>query len=531
MHRDSNFLHNGRIHIDPTSAQIVESLYIRDGRVRAFGSVDDIESAAGSDVDPVDLGGRTVIPGLVDAHIHLAKYALWFKMVNCEQPTAASCLELVGLQATSTPKNDWVLGHGWNQNTWGGFGKLDELDAAAPNRPAYLTAKSLHAAWVNSHALQISRIDDSTPDPADGAIQRDENGKATGILLEGAMRLVSDHIPAPTAEQLADDIATAQIKLARLGLTGVHDFDGPACLRALQIVRERSELRLRVLKNIPVSKLAAAREIGLRSGFGDAWIRIGNIKVFADGALGPRTAAMLQPYEGEPENRGMLMMDGEALAEIFEEAANSGFGMTVHAIGDRANHEVLNAYALLRKFEKEHGLPHRRHRIEHLQVLHPDDLARPSELDVVASMQPIHATSDMEMADRYWGDRTAQAYAWRTQLELGSRLAFGSDAPVETPDPIQGLAAAVTRRQADGRPGFDGWVPDQRIEIGEALAAYTTGAAHAAGTESWQGRLELGYAADLVVLDQSPFEVDSDQISDLTVLGTMVGGDWSYRGF
>jgi predicted amidohydrolase YtcJ len=531
MQSASKYIQNGRIHIDPHSSQVVEALHIRDGHVQAFGSSNEVESTLGSDVQPIDLGGRTVIPGLVDAHIHLAKYAQWLNMVDCEQPTAAGCLELVGLQAAGAPKEAWILGHGWNQNTWEAFGKLDELDAAVPNHPAYLTAKSLHAAWVNSRALQMSGIDDSTPDPEDGAIQRDDKGKPTGILLEGAMRLVKHHIPAPSAEQLADDLIAAQNKLARLGLTGVHDFDGPACLRALQIVRERGELRLRVLKNIPVSKLASAHDLGLRTGFGDTWIRIGNIKVFADGALGPRTAAMLQSYEGEPENRGMLLLDGEALVEIFEEAANSGFGMTVHAIGDRANHEVLNAYGLLRKFEKKHGLPHRRHRIEHLQLLHPDDLARPSKLDVVASMQPIHATSDMEMADRYWGERTAHAYAWRTQLELGSQLAFGSDAPVESPDPIQGLAAAVTRRQADGSPGVDGWSPDQRISVGEALAAYTTGAAYAAGTESWQGRLDQGYAADLVVLDQDPFEMVSDQISELSVLGTMVSGDWSYRGF
>jgi predicted amidohydrolase YtcJ len=531
MRTASRYFHNGRIHINPNSTQIAEALYVRDGHVRAFGSANEVESAVGSEAIPVDLGGRTVIPGLIDAHIHLEKYARWLNMVDCEQPTVASCLELVSLQASSSPRQAWIHGHGWNQNTWGAFGNLDELDAATPNHPAYLTAKSLHAAWVNSHALQISGIDNSTPDPPDGTIQRDEKGKATGILLEGAMRLVSDHIPVATAEQLADEILVAQNKLARFGLTGIHDFDGPACLRALQIVRERGELQLRVLKNIPVSKLASARDLGLRSGFGDAWIRIGNIKVFADGALGPRTAAMLQPYEGEPENRGMLLLDSEALVEIFEDAANSGFGMTVHAIGDSANHEVFDAYALLRKFEKERELPHRRHRIEHLQVLHPDDLPRASELDVVASMQPIHATSDMEMADRYWGDRTAQAYAWRTQLELGSRLAFGSDAPVETPNPILGLAAAVTRRRDDGLPGVDGWVPDQRIEIGEALAAYTTGAAYAAGTESWQGRLDLGFVADLVVLDRDPFEVVSDQISDLTVLGTMVGGNWSYRSF
>ena len=531
MSNSSIYLHNGRIHVDPNSAQIVEALYIDRGHVRAYGSADELDSAVGSDAKSIDLGGKAVIPGLVDAHIHLEKYALWLEMVDCEQPTAASCLERVGKRAADVPKDDWIVGHGWNQNTWGAFGTLAEIDASVPENPAYLTAKSLHAAWVNSRALQLTGIDDSTPDPEGGAIHRDDDGKATGILLEGAMRLVSDHIPSPTADQLADAILVAQKELARMGLTGVHDFDGPACLRSLQIVRERAELRLRVLKNIPDSKLASARDLGLRSGFGDTWIRIGNIKVFADGALGPRTAAMIQPYEGEPENRGMLLLDGEALVEIFEEAALSGFGMTVHAIGDRANHEVLNAYELLRNFEAENGLPHRRHRIEHLQVLHPDDLARPSELEVVASMQPIHATSDMEMADQYWGDRTAQAYAWQSQIDLGSRLAFGSDAPVETPDPILGLAAAVTRRQANGSPGADGWIPDQRLTVGEALAAYTTGAAYAAGTESWQGRLGLGYAADLVVINRDPHEVGSDQISELTVLGTMVGGEWSYRGF
>jgi len=523
--------HNGRIHLDPQSPDTVDTLLIQDGHVQAFGYEEDVAGAAGSSSKPVDLGGKTVIPGLVDAHLHLAKYARRLSMVDCEQPTAAACLDLINLKAADAPKDSWILGHGWNQNTWGDFGTLSELDAAAPNHPAYLTAKSLHAAWVNSNALQKSGINDSTPDPEDGAIQRDEDGKATGILLEGAMRLVKQHIPTSTSEQLADEITFAQTKLARFGLTGVHDFDGSACLRALQIVRERGDLQLRVLKNIPVSQLASAHDLGLQSGFGDAWIRLGNIKVFADGALGPRTAAMLQPYDSEPENRGMLLLDGEALVEIFEEAARSGFGMTVHAIGDRANHEVLNAYGLLRKFEVAQGLPRRRHRIEHLQVLHPDDLARPSELDVISSMQPIHATSDMEMADRYWGDRTAHAYAWRTQLDLGSRLAFGSDAPVEIPDPIQGLVAAVTRRNADGSPGIEGWVPEQRINIGDALAAYTTGAAFAAGTESWQGRLEPGYAADLVVLDQDPFEVERDQLSQLTVLGTMVGGNWSYRGF
>jgi len=525
------YFHNGRIHPDPRSTHRVEALLIRDGRVRAAGSGSEVGSRVGPETQRIDLGGKTVIPGLVDAHLHFAKYARWLRMVDCEQPTMAACLERVSKQAAATPPDTWILGHGWNQNTWGAFGEQGELDSAVPDHPAYLTAKSMHAAWANSRALQIAGIDGSTPDPEDGLIQRNERGEATGILFEGAMRLVSDHIPSPTEEQLADDLSAAQNKLSEVGLTGVHDFDGPTCFRALQILHERGDLQLRVIKNIPVAHLAAARNLGLRSGFGDAWIRIGNIKVFADGALGPRTAAMFQPYDGEPENRGMLFQDSEALVEIFEEAANSGFGMAVHAIGDRANHEVLNAYGLLRKFEKERNLPHRRHRIEHLQILHPDDLARPSELDIIASMQPIHATSDMEMADRYWGDRTSRAYAWHTQFEAGARLAFGSDAPVENPDPLLGLHAATTRRKPDGSPGMEGWVPDQRLEIGEALAAYTIGPAYAAGTETWQGQLIPGYAADLIVLKQDPFAVEGDQLLDLKPQGTMVAGEWTYRAF
>ena len=216
-----------------------------------------------------------------------------------------------------------------------------------------------------------------------------------------------------------------------MGLTGVHDFDRRDCFMALQQLHADGKLKLRVTKNIPVDLLDQAFELGLRTGFGDDWLRIGSVKVFMDGALGPRTAAMFQPYLNESENRGILNMDGEELFELGRHAADVGLGMTVHAIGDRANHEVLNAYEQLRAYEKKKGLPALRHRIEHVQVLHPDDATRLAALNVVASMQPIHATSDMLMADKYWGERSALAYAWRTQLDAGAHLAFGSDAPVE----------------------------------------------------------------------------------------------------
>jgi predicted amidohydrolase YtcJ len=247
-----------------------------------------------------------------------------------------------------------------------------------------------------------------------------------------------------------------------------------------------------------------------------------------DGALGPHTAAMFQPYVNEPENRGILNMDGEELFEHCRKAADVGLSMTVHAIGDRANHEVLNAYQQLRAYEKEKGLPHLRHRIEHVQVLHPDDAPRLAQLNVVASMQPIHAPSDMFAADRFWGDRSALAYAWRTQLNYGAPLAFGSDAPVESPNPFLGLHAAVTRRRADGSPSAEGWYPEQKLTLAEALSAYTAGAAYAANAEHRLGKLAENYLADLIVLDQDIFSIDSNDLLAVSASATMINGEWVY---
>jgi hypothetical protein len=284
-----------------------------------------------------------------------------------------------------------------------------------------------------------------------------------------------------------------------------------------------------VLKNIPVELLDQAFDLGLRSGFGDDWLRIGNVKVFMDGALGPHTAAMFQPYIGEENNRGILNMDGEELFEHGRKAAQVGLGMTVHAIGDRANHEVLNAYEQLRKYETENRLPHLRHRIEHVQIVHPDDAPRLGKLNVVASMQPIHATSDMLMADAFWGGRAKLSYAWRTQLDFGARLAFGSDAPVESPNPFWGLHAAVTRRRADGSPSTEGWYPEQILTMAEALESYTLGPAYAANMENRLGRLAPNHLADLIVLEEDPFTCDPDELLTLQSSATMVGGEWVYQ--
>jgi hypothetical protein len=316
-----------------------------------------------------------------------------------------------------------------------------------------------------------------------------------------------------------------------MGLTGVHDFDRQPCFTALQQLNEAGELRLRVTKSLPIENLPQAVEIGLRTGFGNDFLRIGSIKAFADGALGPRTAAMLQPYEGEPDNRGIAMLDAEEIFERGRLAVENGLSLAIHAIGDRANHEVLEAYTQLRHHEQKNPVfigRQLRHRIEHVQIIHPDDVHRLAQLNIIASMQPIHAVSDFPMADRFWGKRAEHAYAWRTISNFGTAMAYGSDAPVESPNPFWGLHAAVSRRRPDGSPGPEGWYSSQRLTMTEALHGFTVGAAYAAGLENCLGKLAPGFLADLIVLNEDLFHCDMDSLRDLRPAATMIAGEWVY---
>jgi hypothetical protein len=535
--KNMKFLYNANIYTLNESQPKATAILIAEGRIIAVGEKHVLESLAHGKVEKQDMKGRTILPGLTDAHIHLQNYALSLGKVDCETMTKEECLHRVAECVKKTKPGEWILGHGWNHNEWtpsssgsevGDLPIANDLDAIAPNNPVYLTAKSLHAAWVNTQALNLAKITDETPNPKDGIIQRDHAGRATGALLETARMLVESIVPEPPIAEIAKAMEAAQPILWKMGLTGIHDFDYRNSFMALQHLRTLGKLKLRVNKNLPVDMLDHAFKVGLRTGFGDDWLWIGSIKAFMDGALGPRTAAMFQPYLNEPENRGILNMDGEELFEYCRKAADVGLGMTVHAIGDRANHEVLNAYQQLRAYEKEKGLPHLRHRIEHVQILHPDDAPRLGQLDVIASMQPIHASSDMFAADRLWGDRSALAYAWRTQLNYGAHLAFGSDAPVESPNPFLGLHAAVTRRRADGSPSAKGWYPEQKITLAEALSAYTVGAAYAANAEHRLGKLSEGYLADLIVLEQDIFFIAPDDLLTTSAAATMINGEWVY---
>jgi predicted amidohydrolase YtcJ len=521
-------LFNARIHTQNTSQPTASAMVIDREWILAVGEAADLLTQF-PQAEKEDMLGRVILPGLTDAHLHLQYYSLGLQKIDCETDTEEECLQRVKERVQKSKPGEWVLGHGWNQNVWGTWPTASELDAIAPDNPVYLTAKSLHASWANTKAMQMARITTQTSDPQNGQIQRDANGNATGILLETAMELVGNMIPSPTIEEITNVMEKAQPILWKMGLTGVHDFDRRESFMALQQLHAQGRLKLRVLKNLPVELLDQAFELGLRGGFGDDLLRIGNLKAFMDGALGPHTAAMFQPYIDEEDNRGILNMDGEELFERGRKAAQVGLGLTVHAIGDRANHEVLEAYEQLRRYETENHLPHLRHRIEHVQVIHPDDAPRLAKLNVIASMQPIHATSDMLMADRFWGERSRLAYALKTQLDFGAHLALGSDAPVESPNPFLGLHAAVTRRRADGSPSADGWYPEQRLTLSQAWEGYTLGPAYAAGMENRLGRLAPNHLADLIVLEDDPFTCNPDEMLAMQSSATMVNGEWVWK--
>jgi predicted amidohydrolase YtcJ len=486
----------------------------------------------------VDLGGRAVVPGLIDAHVHFGWHSLavYQNRVDLDNvPSREEALARVAAAAAQTPPGRWIQGAGWNKNLWPGasFPTAADLDAVAPHHPVALADKSHHALWANSPALQVAGISAATSSPEGGEILRDAAGQPTGILLETASDLVLQAIPQPDVAEMAAALRRGIVQAQALGLTGVHDPGHATVLGALQVLRAEGQLGLRATVHIPGEDLEAAIHLGLRSGLGDVHLRIGGVKIFADGALGPQTAHMLSPFEGTADNRGIPTHRAAELAALVRRAHAAGLSVAVHAIGDAANRAVLDAIegaqVVAALGPGTAGRPILPDRIEHVQLLHADDVPRLAALGVVASMQPIHATSDMEMAERYWGARCALAYAWKSVLEAGGELAFGSDCSVETLDPLAGIHAAVTRRRSDGSPGPQGWIPAQRLTVTEAVRAYTLGAARASGEAHLKGSLTPGKLADVVVLSHDIFQVDPMQILDARVEMTVLDGRIVYE--
>src|SRR3989441_2233173 len=483
---------NGRIYTLEPSSPLAEALAVRNGRIAAVGRTADLRDAFPK-LRPVDLGGRAVVPGFVDSHIHLPSCGINLERVDLTG--ARSLAEAVGLVAAAVRRarpGTWVRGRGWNKNAWPEqrFPSKDDLDPISPEHPVALGSRDGHLLWVNSAALRLARIDQRTPNPSGGEISRDGRGQPSGLLKEEAKQLIWKVMPPADDETIEQGILTAAEALHRLGIVGVHSFvgtegyEGAPAFAAYQRLHARAALKLRVWTTLPVQALDAAAGAGLRTGFGNEWLRVGPVKIFADGTLGSQTASMLEPFDSQTGNTGIAVYTREEPADRGERAVKGGFWCAIHAIGDRANRWVLDADETHAGASARLGA---RHRIEHVQLLHPDDLPRLARLRVVASMQPIHATSDRDIADRYWGRRNQYAYAWRSLLGYGTALAFGSDAPVETPDVLQGVYAAVTRRRA-GEPGGVSWHPQEALTVDEAFRAYSVGAAYASGQEDSGGR-------------------------------------------
>ncbi|HEY3228023.1 MAG TPA: amidohydrolase [Roseiflexaceae bacterium] len=547
-------IYNGPIYtLDPAWPR-VQAIGIRDGRVISVGSEGKVQAAVGGRAEPINLRGRAVIPALTDAHVHLVWHGLARREIRLEgMDDLDVALQRVAAGAAGLPEGAWALGGGWDHSLWGGrWPTAAALDALIPDRPVLLSRKDGHSAWVNSRALQIAGIADDTPDPPGGSVQR-EKKRATGILFENAVDLVRRHIPDRTAEERLAALRDAMNEAHSYGLAGVHippglrPGDAAMALADLQELRARGQLKLRCLVHLGLDGLDDALRLGIRSGLGDRWLRIGGVKMFADGSLGSETAEMLSHYEGR-RHLGAATMTTEELNDAVRRAIAGGLAVTIHAIGDAANRRVLDAIEAAQsplsvvssqlsqttsteQQTTDDGGRTIPNRIEHCQILHPHDIPRFAALGVVASVQPVHATADMEIAERLWGDRCATAYAWRSLGDAGATLAFGSDAPVESFNPWLGVHAAVTRQRPGNIPA-DGWRPVQRLSVWDALQGFTAGAATAAGTAHEQGRLAPGMLADLAILSADPFKIDPSDLHTIQAEATMIEGEviWERKG-
>lgn len=498
-----------------------DAVLVRGGRVLAVGAWPRLRDLA-PDAPVLDLGDAVVTPALTDAHVHLIDWALARRgpdLAACA--SEADAVSAVAAHAGADAEA-WVVARGWNPHRWGALPSAASLDRALPGRAVALQSHDMHALWASGEALRRAGIDADTRDPEGGRIERDAHGRPTGLLLENAATLVLARVPAPTAAERRAAVLEAQAELHRLGIAGVHSVE-PDSLSVYQALLAEDELRLRILQHLPLAKLEEAATLGVRSGFGGPWLRIGGVKMFLDGALGSRTALLRAPYEGE-DGRGIATLEPDAFRAAVARAAGVGLASTVHAIGDAAVDLALDVLA-----DPAVRVPALPHRIEHLQLVAPDRLDDAARAGIVASMQPCHLLTDWAAAWRHWGrERSRGAYAFGSLLERGTVLAFGSDIPVEPVDPRLGLYAAVARQDLDGRPE-EGWHADERLTPLQALAGYTVGAAWAAGAEGRAGRLVPGALADLVAWDTDPLAAEPRALLAMEAVATIVDGRLVHR--
>ncbi|HUU44931.1 MAG TPA: amidohydrolase [Acidobacteriota bacterium] len=507
-----------------TEVPVVGEVVVCGGRIVWVGRNGSAPTAYGQ-ARTIDLKGQLLLPAFTDSHTHFLVFAQSLSEIDLRGvPSLQAALARIRKYlATQRGEKGWVVGHGFDVNLWKGRRpSRHDLDRIVSNRPVMIWSHDQHVAWVNTQALRRCRIDGRTPNPPGGEIVHGTDGEPTGILLEAASELVWDRIPEPSGakrERLLDD---AQKKAHEVGVAAICDMGAPATLAGFTGLREKGKLSLRVWKSIPLAELDNAVALGLRTGLGDAWIKIGGVKIFLDGALGSQTALMYSPYTSNRATRGIGRLEPDALDRAVRTATRNGLSVCIHAIGDAA---VGRALDVLLKYESRFPKNHPP-RIEHLQVVAPKDLKRLAGRRIVASLQPSHLLTDRDYADQHWGKRARRAFAFRSLWDSGLTLAFGSDVPIEPMRPLDGIGAAVYRARPDDRRGS--WYPQERLSVWEAVWGFTAGAAIATGDSDCRGKIIPGFIADLVVLDRNIFTIPPGEIFSTRVVTTIVDGQVVY---
>jgi predicted amidohydrolase YtcJ len=523
---------NARIYTVDDARPAVSAMAVRDGKVLFIGSAREAMALRGAATRIVDLGGRTVIPGMVDAHAHLLGLGQALRTVNLVG--AKSYDEVIARvveRAKGLPAGQWLLGRGWDQNQWGDtrFPTQEALSRALPNNPVWLTRVDGHAGLANAAALRAAGVTAASVDPSGGRIERSAAGEPTGVFIDNAKALVERSIPAPSREDTRRAIREAIAESQRWGLVGLHDAgESRATIDLMEEMAKAGEIHFRLYVMIGDDSAAIAHYLqrGPQSALYDNHLWIRTIKLYADGALGSRGAALLEPYSDDPNNRGLLLSAPAHIQDVASRALRSGFQVATHAIGDRGNRVVLDAYD---KALQANPTPDHRFRVEHAQILNHDDISRFAELGVIPSMQAVHQTSDMYWAGNRLGTgRLLGAYAWRSLLNTGVVVPNGSDFPVEAVNPLLSFHSAVSRQDAENWPAA-GWMPEQRMTREEALKSMTIWPAYAGFQEVMMGSLTPGKLADFVVLDRDIMTIPERDILGTNVIATYIGGKAVYE--
>ncbi|MBZ0254678.1 amidohydrolase [bacterium] len=504
-----------------------EAVAAREGRILAVGSTHAIEEWIAPSTKVINGRGRFVAPGFIDSHVHFLEGG--FQLSSVQLQNCASKEEFIGAMrafAETIKPDEWILGGNWNHHLWGGeMPRRDWIDAVTPRNPVWIDRHDGHMALANTLAIERAGITEDVKEIEGGEIERNADGSLTGVFKDNAMVLIQRIIPKPSPEQSGNALKAAMQHVAQQGVTSIHHMGSWDDLAVFKRIHAEGALKTRIYAAVPISTWEMLRDEVDANGRGDEWLRIGGLKGFSDGSLGSKTAQFFEPFLDEPDNDGLYVATPDELYEIIQPADKAGLHVLIHAIGDRANHEMLDVFE---RVEKVNGARDRRFRIEHAQHLQPDDVARFHALNVIASMQPYHLMDDGCWADEVIGaKRSAMTYVFRSLIDAKARLAFGSDWFVAPPTPLEGIYAAVTRRTKDSKhPG--GWTPEQKITAEESLIAYTQGAAYASFEENQKGALEAGMYADIVMIDHDVTAIPGDEIKDAKIEMTLVGGEVVY---